>query len=129
MLNKLRHHDVVRLLSFLQPNILGYVGLLLINALIVAVLWNIILAFILKEVVDSAVQGEWASLQRAFGFACVCRSLSAYRLGCYVQYRINVYTRKTLTHLRQRVFHQVVNFPMSRAERQNSGDLLLPVDQ
>ncbi|MEM7125242.1 MAG: ABC transporter ATP-binding protein [Chloroflexota bacterium] len=123
MLGKLRQHELIRMLTYLQPNIPTYLGLLFINALIVAILWNVILAFILKEVVDSAVQGEWASLQQAFLFACLAL-FAGVPAGCYVQYRISVYTRKTLTGLRLHAFRQMINLPLTQAEGQHSGDLI-----
>lgn len=123
IVDKFRRHDLMRMVAYLQPNLRVYVGLLLIDALNVAVLLNVILAFILKEVVDSAVQGNYAALQRAFFFAVLALFVGV-PVSCYVKYRISVYTSKTLTGLRRRVFNQVVNLPLSQVEGQHSGDLI-----
>lgn len=123
MLNNLRHHDLIRMVTYLQPNLGAYLGLLFLDALNVAVLLNVILAFILKNVVDSAIQGDTVALQRAFLFAALALFVGV-PVSCVVKYRINVYTRKTLTGLRQRVFARVVNLPLNRVEGQHSGDLI-----
>lgn len=123
MVHKLRRHDLTRMVTYLQPNPSVYVGLLLLDALNVAVLLNVILAFILKNVVDSAIQGDRVALQRALLFAGLALFVGV-PAGCYVKYRISVYTRKTLTGLRRRLFARVINLPLSRVEGQHSGDVI-----
>ncbi|MFN8492438.1 MAG: ABC transporter ATP-binding protein [Caldilineaceae bacterium] len=123
MIDKLRRHDLMRMVAYLQPNPGVYVGLLFLDALNVAVLLNVILAFMLKQVIDSAVQGEWAALQHAFVLAGLALFVGV-PAGCYIKYRISVYTRKTVTGLRLHVFNQVVNLPFSYFEGQHSGDLI-----
>ena len=123
MIKSYRHHDLVRILFYLRPNIMAYFGLLFADALIVAVLWNVLLAYILKDVIDSAVQSEWSSLQRAALFAGMSLCIGV-PVGCYVKYRINFYTHKTVTTLRRSLYDRVVNMQLRRMEGHHSGDTL-----
>ena len=71
MLKSFREHDLVRVLSLLGTNAWIYFLAALISAAVLGFSFNMVLAFIQKDVLDAAVSGQQALLTRALVLAAV----------------------------------------------------------
>ena len=69
MPKKIRESDVVRVLSLLGRRRWAYFAWLLLAATTISICFNIVLAFLMKDVLDAALQGERALLWRALYLA------------------------------------------------------------
>ena len=69
MLSKIRKSDFVRVLLLLGPRKWAYGLWKLLSSSTIAVCFNIVLAFVMKDVLDAAVRGENALLMRALSIA------------------------------------------------------------
>jgi ATP-binding cassette subfamily B protein len=123
MLKKIRESDYVRVLSLLGPHKWAYVLWMLLAAGTIATCFNIVLGFVMKDVLDAAFRGENALLMRALFIA------GGTLLGGTPMFLFSRYMRKrcvlrTMTATRVRVFSRIVDLPMSRFERGHSGDLV-----
>jgi ATP-binding cassette subfamily B protein len=123
MLKKVRESDFVRVLSLLGSRKWAYALWMLLATGTIAICFNIVLAFVMKDVLDGAVRGENALLMRAL-FIAGGTLLGGTPLFLFSLYMMNRCVLKTMTALRVRVFSRIVDLPMSRFERGHSGDLV-----
>lgn len=123
MLRKVRESDFARLLSLLGPGKWAYGLWMLLAAGTIATCFNIVLAFVMKDVLDAAVAGERALLRRAL-YIAGGTLLGGTPLFLYSWYMVKHTVLKTMTAIRVRVFGHVVDLPMGRFERGHSGDLV-----
>ena len=123
MRKKMRESDVVRVLSLLGRRRWAYLAWLLLAATTIATCFNIVLAFLMKDVLDAAVRGEGALLWRAL-YLAVGTLLGGTPVFLFSWYMVKHTVLKAMTALRVRVFGQIVDLPMSRFEHGHSGDLV-----
>ena len=100
-----------------------YIPSTVINNTLVSIFLNIILAFILKSILDAATSGDAALMQRGLWLA-----ISAFVVGCpsicIFGYVINWCVKKTVTDIRMRTFSHILALPMNLSEQRHSGDLI-----
>jgi ATP-binding cassette subfamily B protein len=123
MLKKVRESDFVRVLSLLGPYRWSYALWLLLATGTIATCFNIVLAFVMKDVLDAAVRGENVLLMRAL-FIAGGTLLGGTPLFLFSLYMMKRCVLKTMTAIRVRVFSRIVDLPMRRFERGHSGDLV-----
>jgi ABC-type multidrug transport system fused ATPase/permease subunit len=123
MLKKVRESDLVRVLSLLGPYKWSYALWMLLATGTIATCFNIVLAFVMKDVLDAAVRGEDVLLTRAL-YIAGGTLLGGTPLVLFAGYMMNRCVLKTMTALRVRVFSRIVDLPMSQFERGHSGDLV-----
>jgi ABC-type multidrug transport system fused ATPase/permease subunit len=82
-----------------------------------------VLAFIIMDVTNAAVNGQQALLTRAVVLAAVT-FLSGVPLLIGASYIIAYYEKKALTRARLQTFDHIVNLPISHFDQEHSGDLL-----
>ena len=71
MLKSIREREFVRILSLLGPNAWFYFTTVLVRAVVIGYSFNMVIAYIQKDVVDAAVTGEQALLFRSLTLALV----------------------------------------------------------
>jgi len=123
MLEKIRESDFVRVLSLLGPRKWAYGLWMLLATGTIATCFNIVLAFVMKDVLDAAVRGESVLLTRAL-FIAGGTLLGGTPLFLLSLYMMNRCVLQTMTEVRVQVFSRIVDLPMSRFERGHSGDLV-----
>lgn len=88
-----------------------------------ALCFNVVLAFIFKDVVDAAARGDVTLLRRALVLAAAT-FLGGTPVLMAAYYVSSVTVKRTLTDLRVRVFHHLADLPLAAFETQHSGDLI-----
>jgi ABC-type multidrug transport system fused ATPase/permease subunit len=114
---------LARLLSLLGQRRWAYALWLLLAAGTLTTCFNIVLAWVMKDVLDAAVRRESALLARALLVAggTFLVGLPAFLVSLYMMNRCVL---EMMTDLRMRVFGRIVDLPMDRFERGHSGDLV-----
>lgn len=123
MAKPLRERDMIRTLSLMGSGLWIYFTAVLINAAVLGFSFNLVLAFIQKDVLDAAVNGQQALLMRALMLAAVT-FLTGVPLLIATRYIIALFEKKVLTSTRVRTFHQIVNLPIKRFDQAHSADLV-----
>ena len=124
MLQKIRHSTFVRTLGLMPSQIRWvYYPVLIVNQLIWAFFMNLILAFIMKDVLDAAVQADMALLERAIYLAASAMFIGVPG-GCALMYAMHWCMKRTLTAIRKRTFTKVNALTMQTFERHHTGDLI-----
>lgn len=96
---------------------------LVIHAATIAVCFNVILAFLMKDVIDAAAQNNGALIRRAVTLALVT-FLGGTPLLVGTRYLVAVCIQRTLTDLRTRLFNHITHLPMAHLTEGHSGDLI-----
>ena len=115
--------DLAPVLSLLGSNAWIYFVAALINAAVLGFSFNLVLAFIQKDVLDAAVSGQQQLLTRGLVLAAVTYFTGVPLLigGSYV---IALFEKKALTRARLQTFRQIVDLPISHFDKGHSGDLI-----
>jgi len=112
-----------RVMSFLGPWKWAYWPTMVLHALTMAVGFNIILAFLIRDVVNAATKLSPVLLTHAATLACVT-CLVGLPIFCVTHYALLRYTRKTVSTIAVRLFDHLLSLPMKRFDREHSGDLI-----
>ena len=123
MLKCIGWNELIRVMSLMKSRLWVYIPSTVINNTLVSIFLNIILAFILKSILDAATSGDAALMQRGLWLA-----ISAFVVGCpsicIFGYVINWCVKKTVTDIRMRTFSHILALPMNLSEQRHSGDLI-----
>jgi len=123
MLEKTRNNDFIRTVSLLGSKIWAYLLAAIVSSIVIAYGFNMVLAFIQKNVMDAAVTGEQSLLSQALLLALVT-FFAGTPLWLITQYTVASISKNTMTKSRVKMFKQVVNLPMQYFDSQHSGDLI-----
>lgn len=115
--------DFVRVLSLLGSKVWVYFLAALAFAFALGFSFNMVLAFILMDVLNAAVNGQQALLVRSVALAATT-FLTGVPLLIGARYVLALFEKKAITGARVRAFRQVVALPIKRFEKEHSGDLL-----
>ena len=118
-----RERTLVRVMRLLGRRFWPYSIGLITFGLTIAVCFNIILAFLMKDVIDAAAQNDVALLRRAVVLA-LATFLGGTPLLVGTRYLIAACVKRTMTELRTRLFTHVTRLPMARLSGRHSGDLI-----
>ncbi len=118
-----RGRTLVRVMRLMGRRFWPYSIGLVTFALTIAVCFNIILAFLMKDVIDAAAQNDAALIRRAVVLALVT-FLGGTPLLIGTRYLTAVCIKRTMTELRSRLFNHVTRLPMARLAGRHSGDLI-----
>ena len=119
----LRDRPLVRVMRLMGKRFWPYATALVIFAATIAICFNIILAFLMKDVIDAAAQNDSALIRRAILLA-VTTFLGGTPVLVGTRYLAAVCIKRTMTDLRTRAFHQLASLPMGELRSRHSGDLV-----
>ena len=123
MFKRVGWNELIRVMSLMKSRLWVYIPSTVINNTLVSIFLNIILAFILKSVLDAVTSGDAVLMQHGLWLA-----ISAFVVGCpsicIFGYVINWCVKKTVTDIRMRAFSHILALPMSCCEQRHSGDLI-----
>lgn len=123
MIRKFHQSEVVQVMALMESRLPGYLLSVVIRTVAGALFLNVIMAFILKDVIDGALKGDPLSMIHALVLAG-----SVFLVGAPVSnisdYLIERYIKKAMTDIRMKVFRRVVHLPMDYFEQHHSGDLI-----
>lgn len=123
MSKSFRERELVRILSLLGPRIWIYFIATLVSAVVLGFSFNLVLAFIQMDVLDAAVSGQQALLNRAMLLAGVT-FVTGVPLLIGAQYVLALFEKKALKETRVNTFQHIVDLPIGNFDRQHSGDLV-----
>jgi ABC-type multidrug transport system fused ATPase/permease subunit len=115
--------DLAPILALLGSNAWIYFVATLINAAVLGFSFNLVLAFIQKDVLDAAVSGQQALLTRGLILAAVTY-FTGVPLLIGASYVIALFEKKALTSARLQTFRHIVDLPISHFDQGHSGDLI-----
>ncbi len=112
-----------RALSLMGAWFWPYFGATVVFSAIIAFNFNIVLAFLMKDVLDAALSGESEFIIRA-----VILAAATFLIGVPIlqvtRYGAAIYIKKTMTKLRMSLFTHLVSLSISDLDQQHSGDLI-----
>ena len=122
-MDSVRSSTFIRMMRLLGKRFWPYAISLLVYSLVTAVGYNTVLAFLMKDVLDAAMNNDVDLLMRALTLALVTF------LGCTpiivaANYICSVCIKRTITDLRHRLFQHIADLPLSEFEGGHSGDLI-----
>ena len=122
-LQRIRSHLLIRALGLMPPRIRwAYYPVMIVQQAVWVFFMNIILAFIMKDVLDAAVRGDMALLERAIYLAV--SAMCAMPLGCTLGYWFAWCLKRTATAIRERTFTQMNALTMQTFETRHSGEMV-----
>ena len=116
-------NEFARSISLLDTKVWVYFMAVFVNSIVIAYGFNMVLAFIKKNVLDAAMLGQQGLLARALLLAAVTFFLGT-PLWLISQYGIALITKRLMTRSRVQMFEQIVRLPAKYFEDQHSGDLI-----
>lgn len=123
MLEKASKNDFIRTISLLGSKIWTYFLAAVVSSIVIAYGFNMVLAFIQRNVMDAAYSGEGDLLVRALLLAGITFFIGT-PLWMLTQYTVAAISKRTMTWSRIRMFEQIVKLPVARFDSQHSGDLV-----
>lgn len=123
MLNKIRNSETTRLLGVMRqkkwPYIIGLVGYSLLCALGL----NIVIAFVLKKMVDAVIYNNLALLYEAIKLL-VISLLTVSIVGPLMFYLCNKSIKISMINIRLKIFEHVEHLPLKFFGNGNTGDII-----
>ena len=119
----IRLSTLLRMMRLLGKRFWPYAISLVVFSLVVSVCFNIVLAFLMKNVLDAAMDNNQDLLMRALTLALVT-FLGGTPIVLATHYICSICIKRTITDLRYQLFHQIANLPLSEFEGGHSGDLV-----
>ena len=119
----LSSRPLVRVMALMGKRFWPYAAALVLFSSTIAICFNIVLAFLMKDVIDAAAQNDSALIRRAIVLA-VTTFLGGTPVLVGTRYLAAVCIKRTLTDLRTRAFHHLASLPMCEIRSRHSGDLV-----
>jgi len=123
MRSKIQASEFFRVMAFLKSRIWIYLLAVLVNGVVLGFNFNMVMAFIKKDVMDAALAGEQSLLMRAIALATVTFILGTPAL-IWARYALASTGKRTMTDIRVKFFEHLTKLPISSFDRQHSGDLI-----
>jgi ATP-binding cassette subfamily B protein len=123
VISRLARSRFVRVLRFMHRKAWAYVAGVAAWGLVLAFCFNLVMAFVFKDVLDASLAGDASLLIRGAILA-----LSTFVLGmplaCLGRYALTKTSLQTLTSVRVRLFSHVTRMPVTCLGERHSGDLV-----
>ena len=113
MPEKARKNDFIHTISLLGSRIWVYFLAAMVSSIVIAYGFNMVLAFIQRNVMDAASSGEQDLLVKALLLAAITFFIGT-PLWMITQYTVASISKKTMTRSRIRMFEQIVKLPVDR---------------
>ena len=123
-MGNIRNSDLIRTLAFMPVKARWvFYPALIVDQAAIAFFLNIILAFIMKYVLDAAVQGEMVLLERAVHLA-VSALFVGVPLVVMTSYLVQASMSRTHAEMRKQVFDAIISLEMSVMDQSHSGNFV-----
>ncbi len=123
MSKPIQKEEITRVISLLGKNSWVYFIAALIDAATIGFSFNLVLAFIKMDVLNAAVSGEQSLLTRALTLAGIT-FFTGVPILIGIRYLMAYFEKKAMTSARVRTFRQIVDLPISKFDKEHSGDLV-----
>ncbi len=122
-ISTVRTSTLIRMMRLMGKRFWPYAISLIVFSAVVAVCFNIVLAFLMKNVLDAAMTADRDLLTRALTLAAVT-FFGGTPVVLATHYICSICIKRTITDLRQRLFRHIADLPLSEFEGGHSGDLV-----
>lgn len=122
MLKEIKKSEFMHVMRFMEKRLPLYLITTIIDAAIVSVCLNIVLAFISKNVFNAAVKGDINLIIKGITIAGVSFLIGA-SLRPFMGYISKKCVRQTMTDIRVKVYKSLCNSDLQSLEKYHSGDL------
>jgi ATP-binding cassette subfamily B protein len=122
MLKEIKKNGFMQVMRFMEKRLPLYLITTIIDAAIVSVCLNIVLAFISKNVFNAAVKGDINLIINGITIAGVSFLIGA-TLRPFMGYISKKCVRQTMTDIRVKVYKSLCNSDLQSLEKYHSGDL------
>lgn len=123
MLNKLKENELIKILSFMRKRTPLYMFCVVLKNLITSVCFNIVIAYIIKDVFDAAVKGDSSLILHATMIA-----VTAYIIGSIlspiVSYLSSKCVKETMKEIRINAFSKLEDLTIENFEKDHSGNYI-----
>ena len=123
MLNKLKEKELMKVLAFMKKRTPLYLFSIILKNLITSVCFNIVLAFIIKDVFDAALKGDTSLILRATVLAVSTFIIGAI-LNPIASYFSNKCVKETMKETRVRAFEKLETLTIESFEKDHSGNYI-----
>jgi len=123
VIRAITHSRFFRVLCLMEQRIWPYFLGVTVWGLVLAYCFNMVMAFVFKDVLDAALVGDSSLLFRG-----VLLALATFVLGMPIgslgRYALSRATCRTITVVRTRLFSHIARLPMPQIDERHSGDLI-----
>lgn len=123
MLNKIRETELFKLLKFMKKRTGLYIFTMILRNLITAACFNVVIAFITKDVFDAVQKGESFFILRAAFLAAISFIIGSI-INPIASYIMNKCIKETMKEIRTRAFIKIEELPMESFEKTHSGEFI-----
>ncbi|WP_236914855.1 ABC transporter ATP-binding protein [Clostridium sp. Cult2] len=123
MRKKLKENELIRILLFMKPHIIKYIISVIVDSGFTSICYNIVLAYIMKDVINAITYGNILLIKRAF-FIAIGSFLIAFILQPLFKYLHQCYAIKAMGNIRIGVFKHMESLTVKNFEGRHTGDLI-----
>lgn len=123
MLRKLKENELMKVLSFMKKRTPLYLFSVILGNLVTSVCFNIVIAFIIKDVFDAALKGENFLILRATILAASTFVIGAI-LSPVASYLRNKCVKETMKEIRITAFEKLEGLAIESFEKDHSGNYI-----
>ncbi|MBU5314058.1 ABC transporter ATP-binding protein/permease [Tissierella carlieri] len=123
MLKKLKENEVIRILSFMKPHRMRYIISMIIDAGFSSICYNIVLAYIIKDVINAIIHGSIPLIKKAF-FIAIGSFLIAFILQPIFKYLYQSCVIKIIGNIKINAFRHMEVLTVENFEGRHTGDLI-----
>lgn len=123
MRKKLKENELIRTLLFMKPNIIKYIISVIVDSGFTSICYNIVLAYIMKDVINAIIYGNILLIKRAF-FIAIGSFVIAFILQPLFKYLHQCCAIKAMGNIRMNVFKHMGSLTVKNFEGRHTGDLI-----
>lgn len=123
MFKRFKEGEITKVMSFMKAYKWRYIFAMIVNAGFISICYNIVLAFIIKDVINAITYKNIMLIKRAVYIAIISFAL-AFIVQPIISYLFKCYVRKTMGEIRYKVFQHVENLTVESFESHETGDLI-----
>ncbi len=123
MLKGFKKNELIKTLSFMRPNIMRCIILMTVDSGFTSICYNIVLAYIIKDVINAITYGNILLIKRAF-FIAIGSFLIAFIFQPLFKYSYKCHVRKTMGNIRMAAFKHMEILTVKSFEGRHTGDLI-----
>lgn len=123
MFKRFKEGELIKVMSFMKTHKWKYIFTMIANASFISICYNVVLAFIMKDVINAITYKDVMLMKRAVYIAGIS-FVSAFILQPIINYLLKGFVRKTMGDIRLKVFKHVEKLTVENLENHQTGDLI-----
>lgn len=123
MLKKLKENELIKILSFMKKRTPLYMFCVILRNLITSICFNIVIAYIIKDVFDAALKGDTSLIFKATMIAATAY-ITGSILSPVVSYLSSKCVKETMQEIRINAFGKLEDLTIESLEKDHSGNYI-----